>query len=813
MMLLAPDHRFDAGSAGSSRWIRLTWLVLLCSMPTLLQGNRARSEVLALEGDAAARMVASASSLPIGFVENHGQAHPSLRFLWSRGRTVHTFGPEGVAVRTVLADAHQDPPGRLSASVDAPASGAAPGSAGPLDPPATQLLRQRFVGADPGVRIEAGDALPGKINLLLGQDSQRWQIGLPHYESIRYRELYPGIDWVLRIEDGQPQGHFVVAPGADVSRLRWRYEGWQGASLEFRARAWSLNGSGIRPLPAAIQQAPDGSFGLETGPVDGSASILVAPNIGFQTYLGGSLDDQVQAVAVDSADRAVILGDTWSTNFPTVDPFQDNKIGSGSFPDLFLAKLSPNGDQLVFATYLGGAQFETGLGLALAAGDEIVLTGYTRSQDFPMEAALQDRHASPNKADAFVTRMNADASGLIFSTYFGGRDVDIFRSLALDPSGAIHLAGDSYSADLPVTNPLQRSRRGPRDAVIAKLSGDGQQWIYATYFGGTDAEVATGIAADAGGRAHVMGSTGSRNLPIERAHQSGSRGGSEAFVAKLEADGSALLYSTYLGGRDADNGGTIAVDSAGHFHALGYSQSIDFPRLNPYQAVHGGGVDAFLSSFDETGQLLQSGLFGGSRDDFGVGIDVDRAGRLLLVGQTDSPDFPVIDAVQNAPGGLGDAFLLRLDPQTGDLDLASYYGGSADDLASDVTTDGQDAIYVVGATRSSELIPAGPIQSKLAGSADGFVLKLEPGAAVATPTPVPPTATSGTSPTDTATPDPNATPTATPTGAPPETATATWTATAAITPSPPPSASPTASPNPTTVPIDGLYFPWVGTGE
>jgi len=293
------------------------------------------------------------------------------------------------------------------------------------------------------------------------------------------------------------------------------------------------------------------------------------------------------------------------------------------------------------------------------------VTGHTSSTNFPTANALQPTNGGAY--DAFVAKLTADGSSLVYSTFLGGSGEDGGYGIAADPEGNAYVTGWTRSNNFPTANALQPTSGGFDDAFVAKLSADGSSLVYSTYLGGGRYEYGNGIAADSAGNAYVTGYTSSTNFPTVNALQPASGGGSaDAFVAKLTADGSSLVYSTYLGGADLDVGRGIAADSEGNAYVTGETLSTDFPTANALQPTLGGYYDAFVAKLTADGSsLVYSTYLGGSGEDMGRGIAADSEGNAYVTGETLSTDFPTANALQPAIGGAADAFVAKLTADGG----------------------------------------------------------------------------------------------------------------------------------------------------
>ncbi len=307
---------------------------------------------------------------------------------------------------------------------------------------------------------------------------------------------------------------------------------------------------------------------------------------------------------------------------------------------------------LVYSTYLGGSGGDGGVGIAVDAQGNAYITGVTDSTNFPTKNPLQATNGGGGgNRDAFVTKLNAAGDALVYSTYLGGSGDDVGSSIAVDAQGNAYITGYTSSTNFPTKNPFQATIGGAHDAFVTKLNATGDALVYSTYLGGRDGDFGYGIAVDTQGNADITGYTTSTNFPTKNPFQA-TFGGGDAFVTKLNAAGDALVYSTYIGGSGNDEGYGIAVDAQGNAYITGYTKSTNFPTKNPLQATFGGNQDAFVTKLNAAGDaLLYSTYLGGGGDDYGYGIAVDAQGSAYITGNTTSTNFPTKNPFQPTYGG------------------------------------------------------------------------------------------------------------------------------------------------------------------
>ncbi|MBM3784277.1 MAG: hypothetical protein FJW30_07935 [Acidobacteria bacterium] len=409
--------------------------------------------------------------------------------------------------------------------------------------------------------------------------------------------------------------------------------------------------------------------GTTSGRTFGSQDVFVAKinpsgrGLVYGVYIGGSSVDTGVAIAVDATGAAYVTGQTASNNFPvSANAPQKSLLGGNAITDAFVLKLAPNGSQIVYSTYLGGAASDVGNSIALDTAGAVYVAGRTDSTDFP--STSRETLPARGGGDAFVTKLAADGGSLVYSTLLGGFGIDVGAAVAVDAAGAAYVTGETRSENFPVTDAAyQKTRRGASDAFVTKLLPNGSGLTYSTFYGGTGSEFARGIGVDGRGNAYIAGQTISSDLPVtSNAAQPVPALTPDAFVARLDPQGSSLVYGTYLGGDGEDQAYALAVDSIGNAYIAGATSSPNFPMRNDGSLAAfepRGGVDGFLTRVTAGGNLLQfSTYFGGSGDDTVHAIAIDGAGRTWLAGVTNSPSLPgVSGSLASAPLGAADGFV------------------------------------------------------------------------------------------------------------------------------------------------------------
>lgn len=601
--------------------------------------------------------------------------------------------------------------------------------------------------------LEGRDPLPGRVSRLIGDDPSRWASSAATYGSVAYRDVYPGIDMVVRGRGRQVEQDYVVAPGKDPRSITFAVSGadaridvhgaLRAGDVTLRPPELYQDGGGGRVAVAGAFEARGGStFGFTVGRYDPALPLIIDPVIVSSSYLGGSSTDTAYAVATDADGNMVLTGYTESTDFPTLNPAQAGPApGEGARTDVFVAKVRADGSSLLWSTYIGGRGRDAGLAVAVGPDGSTFVTGYTESNDFPTVRPIKGSNAGGS--DVFVVKLNPAGNGVDFATYIGGGGTDTGNGIAVDQAGGVYVAGTTGSSNFPTAKAFQGSLSRPddQDAFVLKIESSLTSLAWSSYLGGTGDDHATDVAVDRDGNVYVTGDTKSTNFPTSRPFQA-SLGGSgtgvgdgsfaDAFVAKIKPDGSGYVFASFLGGADSDKGSGIAVDGEGNVYVAGNTGSANFPVVNAAQPKKDGDFDAFVAKVKADGSgLAYSTYIGGSGSDSAEGVAVDDAGRAFVVGTTASTNFPTEKPFQSAKGGgFVDAFVTAVAPAGNAFVSSSYLGGRDDDQAAGVALDRSGNIAVVGYTNSADFPIAKPFQpGRGGGVGDAFVAKVREDAA------------------------------------------------------------------------------------
>ena len=618
-------------------------------------------------------------------------------------------------------------------------------------------VRLDFIGASGKIKPEAKDETGATVSYFKGKPAE-WKTGLPTYSRLVYNNLWPGIDLVYSGTWDRLKYEFIIHPGVDPSLIRLAYYGASGLSIDEAGRldvktpaghlqddvpvAYQQAGGERKAVAASykiLESAVSGAqeFCFTVGRYDTSKPLTLDPALLIYCgYFGGTNDDIANAIAVDSNGDAYIAGTTTSPegSFPeTVGPgltFQGTS-------DAFVAKVNSSGTALVYCGYIGGADEDAAYGIAVDNNGNAYVAGYTLSNEATFPVKVGPDLTFNGVDDAFVAKVNASGSALVYCGYIGGADSDEAYGIAVDNGGNAYVVGYAMSneATFPVKVGPDPTQNGISDAFVAKVNSSGSGLVYCGYIGGSDSDIAYAIATDSNGNAYVAGSTASTEatFPITAGPDLSYNDTSwlDAFVAKVNPSGDTLVYCGYIGGDDIDEAFGIFVDSGGKAYVTGYTYSAEstFPVTAGPDTTYNGGGDAFVAEVNSSGKsLVYCGYIGGANEDAGYSIAVDGSGNAYVTGYTMSNEasFPVKVGPDLTQNGLDDAFVTKVNSTGTALVFSGYIGGSGSDRGYGIAVDSGGIAYVAGGTNSSQAtfpVAVGPdlVQN---GSADAFAAKV-----------------------------------------------------------------------------------------
>lgn len=791
---------------------------LLCSKHTKANTAAASSQNRATLNE---RTRSNYAALPISFEPNQGQAAPGIQYV-GRGK-----GYKLSLTRTgAMMEIHR---GRIDGEVIRMIQDRRLGAAGTMRMLKHQkqtessdfaVVQMKMVDANPEAQLIASEQEPGKVNYLVGNDRAKWHSNIPLFGRVKYKQIYKGVDLAFHGAGGHFEFDYFVSPNADPAQIALKFEGANRVRATSQGDLVLSTAAGeVELLKPVAYQEEDGHRELvqahfavngdrvsfQLGQYDRRRELVIDPTMTYSTYFGGSMADYGIAIAVDGSGNEFVAGATDSSSVPG-DP-----DGTGGGYDVFLTKFNSAG-VLAYTTIFGGSVDDFPGGIAVDS-QGIYIAGTTDSPDFPTSSSAPQPTfqggGSNGNNDAFAVSISLDGTTLNWATYIGGSDSDSGLGLAVDGSHNVYVVGETFSNNLPVINALPSGsalnlgkNTGDDDGYIAVVNAAGTAFNLVSYIGGSNADLATGIALDGSGNAYVSGITVSTDLPVTTGVVQSSLKGSgidDAFVFGIKASAlsaaderssssvfaattvpknemsgrlalalwmigpglglvsiskgsggsgrrrllgalvlmfvlgsflampgcgsgssstsggggggggggssSAYIYGTYFGGSSSDEAFAIAADSTGNVFIVGQTQSTDFPVSSPtFQKTLGsGGQSTFLVELNSSGTAASYATYlGGNGIDAALSVTVDGADVAYMTGQTRSSDFPTANATQTTFGGSSDAFVSVLDPGSNALVFSTFLGGSGDEdqLNASIALDSSKNIYVTGDTDS-----------------------------------------------------------------------------------------------------------------
>ena len=612
-----------------------------------------------------------------GFEANRGQiADPTVQHVVRvRGATV-LFTAEGV--RVVVPSRRRKP-----------------------DRPATADVVSLHVDGQLSALQSEGLRPTGAVsNYFRGQDSQRWVTEVPNYEAVRYAVLAPGVSAEFYRRDTSVEYDLEIAPHTNASRIRVRFDGARTVKLDRRdgsvvvrtahsafkqapPRVYQVQDDGSQwSLAAAYRLRSDQSVVVDVTDRDLARPVVIDPVLLLQAYFGGSADDFGVGMATDPAGNLYVASSTSSPDFPTTTGAYDQTPSSPS--DLVITKLAPNGDTILYSTYLGGNGVDQAADIVVDENGAVAIAGTTTSTDFPVTAGAS-QSTPAGAGDAFLTRLAPNGASLLMSTYCGGTGTEAAYAVRYDHDGHVAIAGTTTSTNLPMAGfPFQPAAAGGGDAFFARYSlpvgtAPGGHLSYAAYLGGSGSDVAIGMAATQSGIMLVVGQTISTNFPTASPLQPAyGGGGSDGFAVAIPDGG--LEFATYVGGSGNDVLTGVVVAPDGIAYVTGYTTSTDFPVTpGALQSTLAGGEDAIVASLGRAGREKRwAPYFGGTAHDRGRKVVGVGDGRVAVVGWTASADLPVTSSAPQPSfaGGIADGFVTTLNTAGVGVSFSTFLGGS-----------------------------------------------------------------------------------------------------------------------------------------
>ncbi len=686
---------------------------------------------------ASAAIAAEYCRLPLTFEANRGQSSNEVRYLSHAAGQLLLLETDGAVLRIAAAQR---------------------GSAGAKE----TVFRHddlgiHFVNANPNAEIVPLDEQQGKSNYLLGNDPAKWRTNLENYSRVRYSSLYPGVDLIFYGNASRLEHDFIVAPGANYRSIALQLTGSRKIRLERNGGVnVELANNTVRFSAPKIYQMVDGRevevkggytlkknlLAFHVGPHDASLPLVIDPVLSYSTYLAGSASEGAAGIALDPNGNVYVTGYTFSTDFPTQNPFQPACDNCSNGPDVFVTKLNPTGTGLVYSTYLGGSGYDQAYSIAVDDSGHAIVGGETTSTDFPLHNATQTS-LQINETVGFVTSLSKDGTTLNFSTYLGGSSTGLVSSVVADSQANVYVMGSTSSPDFPIkpaTNVIGAPPgNGANDLFVAKFAWYGTL-LFATTIGPNPQQLQQPfgslfsplsgrlIAVDANQDVYISGGTGPGFLVTPGAFQTSYTGPTPdcgsctmGFVAELKPDGSAFVFASYLGGSGGDQVTAIALDASRNIYLTGNTNSTNFPVTSgAFQPTFPAGTsgspccETFVTKMNPTGSALVYSSFLGAPNSYGQsyasGIAIDAAGEAFVTGSTGSSTFPLLNPLQTTlptgnPIDPYATYLTKFNAEGTAILFSTFFSGSIGSNSAGVAVSAVNPndVYVVGNSYDTNL--------------------------------------------------------------------------------------------------------------
>lgn len=702
------------------------------------------------------------------FQENKGQFAPDVKFLYRSGGVDLWILDRGIVYdlhKSQLLDTSGNPVSRLlrmQHNFERDFNNTIVERTG-------HVIRMDYGQANPESKISGEGKQIGIDNYFIGNDSTKWVTNAHTYSGIRIQNLYEGVDAVFYVDSGMPRYDLIIQPGADPSHIDMMFKGQDGIStdeqggfiiktsmgnLEERNLFAYQMKHGMRQRVTCSFAIADSNVRFHIGEYNRALPLIIDPLI-YSTYLGGADGDIATSIVADRFGNAYITGSSSSSgyyprSYPTTPGAYKTMIAQNQGNvNIIVTKLNASGTGFIYSTFIGGTH-SNGYGISVDASGNAYIAGWA-GRDFPTTSGAYEK-ANGIIYGPTVTKLDSSGSRLVYSSYLTAILGDAYiNAIAVDSTGSAYVTGliNGDSVIFPTTpGSFESKYRGAEDIFVTKFNPAGSDLIYSSCFGGTSNDQSNAISVDSLGNAYITGSTESSGAgaypTTPGVFQPYYKGGGDVFVTKLNATGTALMFSTYLGGSDGEAGYGIAVDLSGNVYVTGGTISngtgpSGFPTTNgAFQTlINGTKGDAFVTKLNSTGTgLIFSTLIGGQDYDIAYGIVLDSAGNACITGVTASmgkyPDgYPTTpDAYQlDNNGGSGDGFITKLNTDGSSLIYSTYFGGGSYDVSNTIAADDSGNIYIAGGTTSAGPYPVGipvtpgAVQPYNNGGQDAFVVK------------------------------------------------------------------------------------------
>lgn len=690
--------------------------------------------------------VHSASGNTPVFIENTGQWPDSVLFVCNTGTRTLWFTENGVHHRLARVDTSVN----LTSSLGSKFNGrhSKLGKFGETLPQLEYMtVSAKIEGTNPNVKIFGKTKQKQYYNFFKGKDRTKWKSHVPCFESIIYENIYPGINLEYYQNGNLIEYDFIVSSGADPSQIKMKYQGANsveigesgdllivadfGEIIESKPVVYQVIDGQRKEIEASFKLLSVSMIGFKLSEkYDRSNKLIIDPVLSYSTFLGENTGQIAFGMDLDSRGNMILSGITVNP-FPIFNAYDSTFNGQ---VDAFVTKLTADGQEVIFSTYLGGSYFEDLSRVKIGPNDTIYVGGTTRSSDFPVWNGYDTtwKGSDPGNLDeretGFVTKFTPECDSIVYSTYVGGSSIDILLSLDVDSYGHVYVTGHTISTDLIFDYSYQRDYMYGGDAFLVKISPDGKSPVFGTYFGGRGSDFSYGLEVDDSGNAFIAGYTTSDDFPITNPADTVLWNADyDVFVAQISTNDSSLVYAVRFGSTSQDIGLDLTIDNLGDAYVTGTVFGRNFPLVNAYDSTPNGIGDLFVAKIQKnTGSLLYSTYFGGFSWDDGYSIGVDNEKRIWIAGETRSDNFPTFDAFDNTYNGKIDIFVTCFSASGSELIFSTFLGGAEWDGIFDIVIDSSNNVYLTGRTESFDYPTVNPLQAEHKGFWDVVVAKFSP---------------------------------------------------------------------------------------
>lgn len=605
------------------------------------------------------------------------------------------------------------------------------------------VVKMQLVSVNENAVCTGNNRQEGYYNYFLGKDQTKWAGNVPLYGNVAINEIYPNIDVKYYFDGKNIRYDYIVKPGADISKLRMKFEGQEavrvnesgelviktslGEVTNGKLYSYQNNNDKQQEIACNFEKNQDGSISLNVNNYDKTKDLIIDPLI-YSTFLGGDNEDRDYSITIDSSGNAYVSGSTFSSNFPiTPGAYQTTKsIGK----NIFVAKLNSTGNALIYSTFIGGSDWNEGYSITFDTYENVYLTGYTQSAIYPTTPGAYQPAFGGGYKDGFITKLNPTGSALVYSSYIGGSDEEYGTSISIDANCNAYITGYTLSTNYPTTpGAFQTTFGGEKDGFVTKMNTSGSALIYSTFIGGSSEDYVESIKTDINGNAYITGQTRSINYPTTPGTYRPTFIGSQCnFITKVNPSGTTLVYSTFIG---EGSGLSIAIDTNGNAYITGETWSANYPTTpGAFQTTFRGGVnctDAFVTKLNSAGNAMVYSTFtGGNGSENGSSIAIDAFGNAYITGSTNSSNFPITPgAFQTFHYGTfdSDVFMTKLNAAGNALVYSTYIGAMNNDYAVSISTNNRGDVCITGNASANYPTTPGAFQTVYDGGSEIFITK------------------------------------------------------------------------------------------